>query len=341
MSESLKIVIPMAGWGTRMRPHTWSKPKPLVALAGRTALDYLLDTFATVPEQMKPEYVFILGPYLGETQIPPYIAEHYPSMKAHYVVQAEMKGQSHALHLAREHLTGPVISCFSDTLIETDFSSLHTERADGIAWVQPVPDPRRFGVAELDARGHVTRLIEKPQSMDNNLVLVGCYYFRSGIQLIGAVDEQMKRGVQLKNEYFMADAINIMLERGAYFRSQQVDSWLDAGTIAATLETNRILLDRRAEPPATRPGVTFVPPVAVHPSANISDSVIGPHASIGAGCTVSNASISDSIVDAQAMIRDISLTASMVGARAQVAGAGRNELRTVNLGDDSCALPAA
>ena len=128
MSETLKIVIPMAGWGTRMRPHTWSKPKPLVGVAGRTALDYLLDMFKTVPDPGRTEYIFIVDPYLGEMQIPDFIAKHYPEIKSHFVVQGEMKGQSHALYLARQYLTGSMIMCFSDTLLETDFSFLDREQ---------------------------------------------------------------------------------------------------------------------------------------------------------------------------------------------------------------------
>ncbi len=134
--KTLKIAVPMAGLGTRMRPHTWSKPKPLVSLAGRTVLDYVLEQFDTVPDSLDVEYVFIIGPQ-GE-QVKDYMEERYPEKKVHYVLQAEMRGQSDALYQAREYLTGPMMMAFSDTLVETDFSFLDNEPADAVAWVKPV-----------------------------------------------------------------------------------------------------------------------------------------------------------------------------------------------------------
>lgn len=338
MAESLKIVIPMAGWGTRMRPHAWSKPKPLVGVAGRTALDHLIGMFASVPDARGVEYVFILSPNLGETQIPPFIETHYPEITAHYVVQAEMKGQSHALYLARRFLAGPMISCFSDTFIETDFSFLDKERADGVIWVQPVPDPRRFGVAEVNEEGWVTRLTEKPENLDNNLALVGCYFFRRSEDLMSAIEEQMLRNVQLKNEFFLADAVNIMLEHKGLFRPQQVHAWLDTGTIDATLGTNRYLLENPRETPATisgRPGVEIRPPVSVHESAKIESSVIGPYASIGANCRISGSSIEDSIIESDCEISNAALKGSFIGARVRVQGGGLADVLTLNVGDDS------
>jgi glucose-1-phosphate thymidylyltransferase len=150
-----------------------------------------------MPAAFQAEYIFIVGPYLGELQIPRFIEQNYPGIRAHYVVQAEMKGQSDALYLARQYLTGPMIMCFSDTLIEIDFSFLERERSDVVATVKAVPDPRRFGVAELDAQGRVTRLIEKPQDVQNNLAVVGCYFFRRSEELVGAIEEQVKRDIRL------------------------------------------------------------------------------------------------------------------------------------------------
>ena len=191
----------MAGLGTRLRPHTWSKPKQLVSVAGKPVLDHVLDMLSTLPDPGNVELVNIVG-YLGD-QIEDHIRKHYPDIKSHFVVQEDPRGQSHALYLAREHLSGPMMVVFADTLIETDLSDLANEENDAIAWVKPVPDPRRFGVAVLDQDERVTKLIEKPKEIDNNLAVVGFYYFRSAEDLLSAIEDQMERDVQLKGEYFL------------------------------------------------------------------------------------------------------------------------------------------
>jgi glucose-1-phosphate thymidylyltransferase len=293
--------------------------------------------FKTLPDPANTEYIFILGPYLGEMQIPPFIKEHYPNLKAHFVVQHEMKGQSHALSLAREYLTGPMIMCFSDTLMETDFSFLANEKSDGVAWVMPVDDPRRFGVAEEGADGWVTRFIEKPQSLDNNLVVVGCYYFKSAEQVLAAIDLQMERGVMLKNEYFMTDAISIMIEGGAKVRTNSISTWLDTGTIEATLDTNKILLEKQGAKAQTFKGsnVKIVEPVAIHETAEISNSTIGPYASIGAGCKIENCQVAESIIEAGCEINDSALNRSLIGKQAKVKGRGDGRVMQLNISDTS------
>jgi glucose-1-phosphate thymidylyltransferase len=342
MTETLKIFIPMAGWGTRMRPHTWSKPKPLVSVAGKTSLEHLLDMFNTVPDPGNVEFVFIVGPYLGELQVPPFVRENYPGMKAHFVVQNEMKGQSHALWLAREFMHGPMIVCFSDTLLDTDFSFLANEEADVVAWVMPMEDPRRFGVAELNEEGWVTRFIEKPESMDNNLVVVGCYYFKSAERLCSAIEKQMERNLTLKGEFFLTDTVTLMIEEGAKVRTQESDSWLDTGTIDATLETNKILLAGKANKTENESmdGVEIIAPSFVHPSAEIQNSVIGPYSSIGANCKIVNSWIEQSIVEADCEIQDATLSRSLVGIKATIRGRGDGKAIQLNVGDNSDILLA-
>lgn len=337
MSETLKIFIPMAGWGTRMRPHTWSKPKPLVSVAGKTSLEHLLDMFNSVPDPDNVEFVFIVGPYLGELQVPPFVRENYPNMKAHFVVQNEMKGQSHALWLAREFMHGPLIVCFSDTLLDTDFSFLDREEADVVAWVMPMPDPRRFGVAELNPEGWVTRFVEKPESMENNLVVVGCYYFKSAEQLLAAIEEQMERNLTLKGEFFLTDTVTLMIEKGARVRTEKASSWLDTGTIDATLDTNKILLESKSNKTQNESvdGVEIIAPSFVHPSAEIKNSVIGPYSSIGANCKIVNSWIEQSIVEADCEIQDASLSRSLVGIKARIRGKGVGLAIQLNVGDNS------
>ena len=209
-SDRLKVVIPMAGYGTRLRPHTWSRPKQLISLAGKGVLSHILDMFNTLPDPTNVEYIFIVG-YLGD-KIEAYMQKNHPDLKAKYVIQTEMRGQSHAIHLAKEYLNGPMLMVFADTLIETDLSFIKETDSDVIAWVKPVPDPRRFGVTEIGEGGYVKRLIEKPKEMYNNLAVVGFYYFAESANLITAIEEQFERGLKLKGEYFLADAVNIMLE---------------------------------------------------------------------------------------------------------------------------------
>ncbi len=332
MSDTLKIVIPMAGYGTRLRPHTWSRPKQMISLAGKSVIAHLVDMFSTLPNPENVEFVFIVG-YLGD-KVEAYMEEYHPEVNVKYVVQEEMRGQSHAIYLAKEYLNGPMVMVFADTLIETNLSFLVDEEADMVAWVKPVPDPRRFGVTELGEDGWVKRLIEKPKDVSNNLAVVGFYYFKDASALLGAIEEQMEQGRQLKGEFYLADAINIMLEKGCKMRTERVQIWLDAGTVEAVLETNRYLLKHGHDNTADvgREGnITVIPPVFVHPTAIVEASVIGPFAAIGADCTVKNSVIRDSIIEKGSQINEIILKGSLIGENAQVDGGAES----LNIGDNS------
>jgi len=335
MPETLKIVIPMAGLGTRLRPHTWSKPKPLMRIVGKPVLEYILDLFQTLPDPDNVELIFIIG-HLGD-QVKDYMQQYHPTIKAHYAIQEEMHGQSDAVYLAREYLSGPMIIAFADTILETNFAFLAQETCDAVAWVKPVPDPRRFGVAAIDSSGRVTGLVEKPADMTNNLAVVGFYYFRRAEDLINAIEEQMRRKITLKGEYFLADAINILLERGMNMRTEPVEVWLDAGTPEALLETHRYLLDHgRATdcPESCGEGVALIPPVYIHPDARVEASVIGPYVSLGAECHIQGSIIRNSILEEGAQVTDTLLEGSVLGRDVQVNG----QATRLNLGDQSWAM---
>ena len=315
MSSNFKIIIPMAGLGSRMRPHTWSRPKPLLYLAGKTVLDHALDQFDTLPGLAEAEYVFIVSPNQGD-MIQEHMQTVHPQKRVHFVVQEHMRGQSDALLTAREFLQGPVLIAFSDTLIETDLGFLSSEKADGVAWVKPMPDPRRFGVAETDKNGRVTRLIENPSDLTNNLVLVGFYYFREGGALTQAIEEQIKRKINLKGEFFLADAINLLLEGGAKLKSHRTAVWLDAGIPESLLETNRYLLDHgrgNCDVAGNLPGVTIVPPVSIPAGTVIESSVIGPHVTLGEGTKLKNVIVRNSIIEAGTQVTDMVIEGSLIG----------------------------
>ena len=336
MKQPLKIVIPMAGFGTRLRPLTWSKPKPLVSLAGKTVFDHVLNMFRTVPNFEDVEFVFILGPTMGD-QIKEHVANNYPDWHVDYAVQPEMKGQSDAFWQAREFLHGPMLMAFSDTLIENDFSFLETVENQAHAWVKPVDDPRRFGVADVDQEGSVKRLIEKPEDVSNNLAVVGCYYFPEAEDLITAIKEQIDRDIALKQEYYLADAINIMLEAGLDMQVQKVDVWLDAGTPEALFKTNRYLLDHgrsNSDELELDEQTVIIPPVNIDPSAQVTKSIIGPYVSIGKNAVIEASIIKESIIGPETQIIDSLLEISLIGQAVNIKG----QTGMLNLGDESWAI---
>jgi len=324
----MKAIIPLAGFGTRLRPHTWSKPKPLLNVAGKPVLGHILDKIKELPVD---EVIFIVG-WLGD-QIKDYVETNYNFATTRYVEQTELLGQAHAVWLAREYISGPILILFVDTLFEADLSWLETETADGVACVKEVDDPRRFGVVQLDEHGYIARFIEKPSSTDNKLVVIGLYYVREGRDLLKAIDELMARNIKTKGEFFLADAFQLMIEAGARFRVQPVEVWEDCGKPETVLHTNRYLLDHgynRANHGTTVNSV-IVPPVHIAPTVRVENSIIGPYVTLADHVVVIRSIIRDSIIDQGARIEDATLDQSLIGKHAWVRGG----FRKLNVGDSS------
>ncbi|HEY3288962.1 MAG TPA: sugar phosphate nucleotidyltransferase [Anaerolineae bacterium] len=325
----MNVIIPLAGFGTRLRPLTYSKPKPLINVAGKPVLGHILDKL--VNEDLQ-DVVFIVG-YLGE-QIAQYIKSTYPGLRAHYVEQKELNGQAPAILLARELVQGPTIIVFVDTLADADLAGLQKETADGVIYVKEVEDPRRFGVVKLSEKGIISRFIEKPDDTTNRLAVIGMYYVKEIQLLMSACEELVQRDIKTKDEYFLADAFNLMIEHGASLRPQPVDVWLDCGKPDTVLSTNRYLLEHGHDNSgdwAYRSNVMVVPPVNIHPSAKIERSVIGPYATIAEDCEIKSSIISDSVVDAGATVTDHVLANSLIGRDAVLIGRSRR----FNVGDSS------
>ncbi len=323
----MKVIIPLAGLGTRLRPHTYTKPKPLINVAGKPMLAHILDKFRGLEVD---EYIFIVG-YLGD-QIEKYVSQQY-GFKARYVTQHEMLGQAHALWLCRDYVDGPVFMVFGDTYFEADLDEIKTGPPDSIAYVQEVTDPRRFGVAVLAPDGHVLKFVEKPSTLENRLAVIGMYYFTDGPALMQACGELMDKRIQTKGEYFLTDAINLMIDSGSRFVTRTAKEWRDTGKPETVLETNRYLLENGNDNSGQYECATcvIVPPVNIHSSAVIEESVIGPYATIGQECKITRSIIRNSIIDVGAEIIETIMDQSLVGKEAIV----RGRYRQFNVGDSA------
>ncbi|HEY3079705.1 MAG TPA: sugar phosphate nucleotidyltransferase [Chloroflexota bacterium] len=312
----MQVVILLAGLGTRLRPHTLTRPKPMLEVAGRPIVEHIVDELKGLPVD---EIVFIYG-HLKE-QFEGWAAERCP-FPYRFVEQRELRGQAHALSLVRDHVDRPLLIIFGDTIFEADLAGLPGLDADGMLFVREVEDPRRFGVAVLDQSGLVRRLVEKPKEPVSNLAVVGIYFVRDSAALFRAIDEVIAGGKHLGGEFYLADALQAMIEHGARFRTGETPVWADCGTIEAVLDTNAFLLQHghARPPPSLGPGVTLVPPVHVDPSATLEGSTVGPNVAIGPGAHVIGSTLRDSIVYRDARIENSQLHRSLIGARAHVRG---------------------
>lgn len=323
----MKAIIPLAGFGKRLRPHTFSKPKPLLNVAGKAVLGHVLDKLLDLDVE---EIVFIVG-YLGE-QIEEYVSSNY-EFPARYLEQKELLGQAHAIRLAEDYVAGEVLILFVDTLFEADLGRLRHVDTDGVIFCREVEDPRRFGVVRLNSDGYITEFVEKPEQPVSNLAVIGLYYLKNAPSLFNAIEELIERDIQKHGEYFLADALDLLVRRGQQFEAWTVDVWEDCGTPEAVLHTNRYLLEHghATDGEAQATNSVIIPPVHIAASAHVKDSVVGPYVTIGDKAEVRHTIIRDSIIDAGAIIQDVMLEGSLVGKEAFV----RDRFRRLNVGDSS------
>jgi len=321
----VKAIIPAAGIGTRLRPHTYTLPKALLYVAGKPIIAHILDDIVPLEPS---RFVLIVG-YKGEL-IRSFVQEHYPKLPVEFVFQEERRGIGHAVDLARHVADGdePLLIVLGDTIIKTDLKAV-VARKTHVLGVKEVEDPRRFGVAEVTG-DRITRLVEKPSEPTSNLALVGLYYFQQGGPLFEAIRHNIERNVTTNNEYQITDALQLMIERGAEFAPFLIDEWFDCGKPEAMLKTNRKLL-KNAPGPRPIEGSIIIPPVSISPTAEIVNSIIGPYVSIADRVAVHSSIVRDSVLSEGAMITDAMLESSLIGANAVIRGG----FKKLDVGDSS------
>lgn len=311
----MQIIIPLAGKGTRLRPHTHTVPKPLLKVAGKPVLDYVLeDLRAAVPVD---EVLFITG-HLKE-QVEAHVRSRY-DLAARFIEQRVQDGTAGAVRLAGPHLRGPILIVFVDTLFDADLRAIGKyPDVDGLIWAREVEDYRRFGVIVSDADGFMTRIVEKPDEPISNLANIGLYFIRDPAWLLEGVEHTLAQPPN-RGEYYLTDAFQYMIERGARIKTLRVEGWHDCGKPETLLETNRVLLQRgRALRPAGYGGKVH-DPVRVEPDATVEGGELGPNVSVGAGARIVGSKLRDCIVGDGAVVEDCDLAGSLVGAHAVLRG---------------------
>jgi glucose-1-phosphate thymidylyltransferase len=322
----MKVVIPMAGKGTRLRPHTHVTPKPMLRVAGKPVMQYVLDDVNKLGGVS--EVIYITG-HLKE-KVEAYAREALP-VPSVFIEQKVQDGTAGAVALARAHVNEPVLIIFVDTIFDTDLSLIQSVDADGIIWTKEVEDYQRFGVVVTDGNDHMTRIVEKPTTPISKRANIGLYYIRNWQLLFEGIDHVLARPAN-KGEWYLTDAFQYMIDKGAKLKVIDVDGWYDAGKIDTLLDTNRVVLEKgRARKPAASPGTTFVDPVYIEDNVTIENSTIGPNVSISTGAVIRNSELIDTIVGVRSEILNSHLTKSLIGDEVALEGVRG----TVTIGDHS------
>jgi glucose-1-phosphate thymidylyltransferase len=319
----MKAIIPVAGEGTRLRPHTHTIPKPLIRVAGKPILGHILDDVIALGIK---DIVLIVG-YRGR-EIVDYVRRTY-DVRLNFVEQEVRLGLGHAVHLARKYVgKEPVFIILGDSIFKGDLGKMMASDGNYIG-VKKVAEPQRFGVVRLED-SRIVDLVEKPEKPDSDLAVVGLYAIKDTEALFGALDSLISSGSKTKGEFQLTDALNMMIRDGIELKAFEVDGWFDCGKPETLLETNRALLEM-SRPRAEAPGSIIVDPVFIAADAEIEASVIGPHVSIAEKAIVKRSIIRNSIIGEGASVEDALLDSSLVGDNAVV----RGTFKRLNVGDSS------
>lgn len=325
----MKAIIPVAGAGTKLRPHTYTQPKALIPLAGKTILSIIVDQ---LHEAGIKDFIFIIG-YLGE-KIQDYVQKKYPDLNCHFVQQNERFGIGHAINLTRELVGGDeVMIVLGDTIADYNVKEI-IDSPVSMLGIKKVDDPRDFGVAEIEDDGTVSKVVEKPAIPKSNMALVGVYKIKETDFMFSCLENLMVNNTKGYEEFSLTEALECMMQRGAGFKSFKVANWFDCGKKETLLESNATLLKKfggNVKQEHNFENTIIIPPVSIAEGCDIKNSVIGPNVTIGEHTNINYAIVQDSIIGAYSKLFEIVLNNSLIGSDAEVKGVSRN----LNIGDNT------
>jgi glucose-1-phosphate thymidylyltransferase len=320
----VQVIIPLAGKGTRVRPHSHLVPKPLLKVAGRPVLDWVMDRLSGLPVT---ELIFITG-HLKE-QVEAYATGRY-GYPCRFIEQTVQDGTAGAVNLARPFVKEPVLIIFVDTVFEADLGLITRTDVDGIIWAKEVEDYQRFGVVVTDPAGFMVKIVEKPKDPISKLANIGLYYIRAVDDLWRGIDHTLAAPPNL-GEYFLTDAFQWMIDHGKKILTAEVGGWYDCGKLDALLETNQILLEKGARRRGEYPGSTIIEPVLIEDGVTVEGSTIGPNVTIEQGTVITDSTLSHALVGQRCRITGSTLSHSMLGNRVTV----ERFAGTASVADDS------
>jgi glucose-1-phosphate thymidylyltransferase len=325
----MKAIIPVAGAGAKLRPHTYTQPKALIPIAGKTILSFIVDQLI---EAGLHEFIFIVG-YLGE-KIEEYVKQAYPHVQYHFVHQNERQGTGHAVELAKNIVQNDeVFVVLGDTICEYDVKEV-LESPYNMLGVKKVDDPRNFGVAETDENGFIEHVIEKPAIPKSNMALVGIYKIKDTTILFDCLEYLFSHDIKSYGEYNLTDALDCMLKSGAQFKSFKVKNWFDCGKKETLLESNATLLKKfggSIHQSLQSENSIIIPPVSIGAGCVVKNAIIGPHVSVGNNTTIQYSIVRDSIIGSYTTLYEVVIDNSLIGSDASVKGLSRS----LNIGDNT------